>query len=1374
MNNNNNSSSLIFFANSFEPYLCNLLSTIKLDFQYYSAYHNQLTALIQTIEELLLLLNSPIQSLPQPNNGITSQNETKLYELFYLSLTITTNSTFYNLFLRTFQKFIKQITTKAPSSYVETYSHFLIEILDSLLKKQITFIGVPSDSLATLNHIKTISMLIDLFSTHNIQLNNISISEIFKLYFEKNDYLFSSTKTSTHLHTFSKLIRKAFKSLVNGNIKNKDIFDEKKKILHYLMNMIISISKKKETSVQQNIDHEEDSFLADTLIICIKLLKKYFKNENNKQDLEKLPYVEKLKLTKCFVELSFWDNPKIVDATCELFYLVWKVVCSVKGFEMRKEIEVVIQFIYLRRFKDYYEYINKYNEFDYNNTVENDIKLFVVETLARHFNKVINYKHSFIALYILNDLTKIRFNIVNELLLSIQKYFSIKNDKVIYIQQTFLCTLHILFNKIQSIIKIKNTNEQQNKHLYGNIDGISDKWVKIIEKINEAKYKSLYNHLLNEFNFGIPYAKPQKDEKITQLQLSKYHYVSKSIALLIRCSSDVDIDKIYETIGDNHALSKCILEEFSQTFNFEGYDFIKAYELYVSSFKITGEQFHIYNFICNFSKKYFNDNKHLPKEKGFHFTTEEEVIAFAYSTMMLNTDLHNPNVTNHMTCEEFLKNNLSYNLYKDLPEEYVINIYNRIQASPLKAANQRKYNFSKEEELYKNLKCLQKYKTDIVTDYVGYPDILSLLQQFPFNKSTFPLINIHDNLYIPDDNNVDYSCLSYAYQLLFEDLFCNVLALPQQYFASSNQYVFSLINTICDISIESNKKDIIGKIITTLSSITQNSKYGKPYMLFFHIAMKYKIDFHLFLDIYYQTILDVLSIKLNENKNPLRIEYMKFIDDIIYKTFFAINTTLKKQNENYSFMSYFFGSSTVENEFTYDKYKLMIYNKLDITIEQPSQENENSDNESIDLENVFNTIKNEQEQFMFFVSLATTKLIEFQNKKEFYLSFIFLKEILKGISQKDFLKIWQNLNGVFKARMEFKTTNKENEYLFDLLYTNFFMHQILSQYFVSIENEDYYILLENYLTVDSSEILFIILENNNNLILKAISQNKAINDNNFDILIKLIHKLIILSPILKQGIDSSNLTPLTNFIKTFDFLTNIIQCYHNYSSLSLESIHLFQEIITAIYDPNIVNLLITNNFNFMQIFTFVETLTDKLISVMPNVNDNKYKLYIYIAQFCFKCSLNINEQVQMKFIGNITKMFNKERIVIPFVKYAEILNILSNWHEPFVNLRKLYSGCWKDVFEIFYCLLSNNDGMKTHFEEMEKWWILFIRKYTVSYVDQKKCQGFIENIDECEKNLIKVYEYVRDVIIGNEIKDKPQWWESTKNTIRLYFSNLMK
>ena len=30
---------------------------------------------------------------------------------------------------------------------------------------------------------------------------------------------------------------------------------------------------------------------------------------------------------------------------------------------------------------------------------------------------------------------------------------------------------------------------------------------------------------------------------------------------------DEVLEKIYETIGDNHALSKCILEEFSQTFN---------------------------------------------------------------------------------------------------------------------------------------------------------------------------------------------------------------------------------------------------------------------------------------------------------------------------------------------------------------------------------------------------------------------------------------------------------------------------------------------------------------------------------------------------------------------------------------------------------------------------------------------------------------------------------------------------------------------------------------------------------------------------------------------------------------------------------------
>ena len=38
--------------------------------------------------------------------------------------------------------------------------------------------------------------------------------------------------------------------------------------------------------------------------------------------------------------------------------------------------------------------------------------------------------------------------------------------------------------------------------------------------------------------------------------------------------------------------------------------------------------------------------------------------------MILNTDLHNPNISTHMTLEEFIKNNLASNYFKEFPLEF--------------------------------------------------------------------------------------------------------------------------------------------------------------------------------------------------------------------------------------------------------------------------------------------------------------------------------------------------------------------------------------------------------------------------------------------------------------------------------------------------------------------------------------------------------------------------------------------------------------------------------------------------------------------------------------------------------------------------------
>ena len=43
----------------------------------------------------------------------------------------------------------------------------------------------------------------------------------------------------------------------------------------------------------------------------------------------------------------------------------------------------------------------------------------------------------------------------------------------------------------------------------------------------------------------------------------------------------------------------------------------------------------------------------------------------AFSLIMLNTDLHNPNVKHRMTKAEFIRNNRGINNGSDLPEEFL-------------------------------------------------------------------------------------------------------------------------------------------------------------------------------------------------------------------------------------------------------------------------------------------------------------------------------------------------------------------------------------------------------------------------------------------------------------------------------------------------------------------------------------------------------------------------------------------------------------------------------------------------------------------------------------------------------------------------------
>ena len=67
------------------------------------------------------------------------------------------------------------------------------------------------------------------------------------------------------------------------------------------------------------------------------------------------------------------------------------------------------------------------------------------------------------------------------------------------------------------------------------------------------------------------------------------------------------------------------------------------------------------------------------------FADETSAYVAAFSTMLLNTDLHNPAVRTKMGVEAFVKNNKGINAGADLPRAYLEGLYAAVAAEEIKA-----------------------------------------------------------------------------------------------------------------------------------------------------------------------------------------------------------------------------------------------------------------------------------------------------------------------------------------------------------------------------------------------------------------------------------------------------------------------------------------------------------------------------------------------------------------------------------------------------------------------------------------------------------------------------------------------------------------
>ncbi len=121
-----------------------------------------------------------------------------------------------------------------------------------------------------------------------------------------------------------------------------------------------------------------------------------------------------------------------------------------------------------------------------------------------------------------------------------------------------------------------------------------------------------------------------------------------------------------------------VLHEYVQSMDFADMAFDLAIRYFLGGFRLPGEAQKIDRLMEKFAERYFLQNRDS-------FASADMAFILAFSTIMLQTNLHNPAIRDdkRMTKEQFIKQNKGISSDGELPEEMLSEIYDRIAAEPI-------------------------------------------------------------------------------------------------------------------------------------------------------------------------------------------------------------------------------------------------------------------------------------------------------------------------------------------------------------------------------------------------------------------------------------------------------------------------------------------------------------------------------------------------------------------------------------------------------------------------------------------------------------------------------------------------------------------
>ncbi|OMJ24537.1 hypothetical protein AYI70_g1519 [Smittium culicis] len=217
--------------------------------------------------------------------------------------------------------------------------------------------------------------------------------------------------------------------------------------------------------------------------------------------------------------------------------------------------------------------------------------------------------------------------------------------------------------------EVKSNKSYPNESSDNNID-IADPLPPIETLLERRKTKDMMMHAANLFNqkpaLGVSYL-----QKVKFLPTDNSTEMIVKLAQFMRSTPALNKKLVGEYISKPS--SSEVLQAYLELFDFKNKRLDEATRMLLGTFRLPGESQQISRIMQAFSSVYFSSN---PPD----IATKDSAFVLSFAIIMLNTDLHNPQVKNRMKFEDFSKNLRGENDGQDFSSTFLLEIYQAIKS----------------------------------------------------------------------------------------------------------------------------------------------------------------------------------------------------------------------------------------------------------------------------------------------------------------------------------------------------------------------------------------------------------------------------------------------------------------------------------------------------------------------------------------------------------------------------------------------------------------------------------------------------------------------------------------------------------------------